>query len=145
MTMKNVSTRWAGGLRFVHTSGSGHALVTDAPEAAGGEDTAPSPVELVLHALIACAGVDVVTILRRMKEPLESLEVAAEAERAAEAPRVYTTIRMHFSVGGNVDPRKVERAIALSETKYCSVAAMLRPGVALASSWEIVTPDRPTN
>ena len=65
-----MTATWAGGLRFVHHSATGHALVTDAPEEAGGTDSAPTPMELVILALIGCTGVDVTSILVKMKQPL---------------------------------------------------------------------------
>jgi putative redox protein len=120
-----MTATWDGGLRFVHTSVSGHALVTDAPETSGGTDTAPSPLELILLGVIGCTGVDVATILTRMKEPLAGLEVSAEFERADEHPRVYTKIHLIYRLRGALDEKKVRRAIELSETKYCSASAMV--------------------
>jgi putative redox protein len=75
--------------------------------------------------LCGCTGYDVVSILRKKREPFTSLEVRAEAERAAEPPTVYTDIRLVYRVGGSVSHKAVEDAVRLSEEKYCSVAAML--------------------
>jgi len=124
--MSNTMTAtWDGGLRFVHTSASGHELVTDGPTAAGGTDTAPSPVELMLLGVLGCTGVDVATILTKMKEPLAGLEVSAEFVRAEKHPRVYTKIHLTYRFRGQLDEKKVQRAIQLSESKYCSAAAMV--------------------
>lgn len=120
-----MTATWDGGLRFVHTSASGHALVTDAPQESGGGGTAPSPLELILLGVIGCTGVDVASILTRMKEPLAGLEVSAVYERAEEHPRVYTRIHLIYRLRGALNEKKVQRAIELSETKYCSASAMV--------------------
>ncbi len=124
MTNKMIAT-WDGGLRFVYTSATGHELVTDGPVDAGGTDTAPTPMELLVLGLIGCTGVDVASILIKMKEPLEGLEVSAEFERAEQHPRVYTKIHLTYRLRGKLTEKKVERAIQLSEGKYCSASAMM--------------------
>ena len=125
-TMKAV---WTGGRRFVHTAATGHEIVTDTPEASGGTDTGPTPMELVLLGVLGCTGVDVAAILEKMQQPLEGLEVEAAFERADDHPRVYTRIHLTYRLKGDLDPQKVQRAIELSEQKYCSASAMVR-GVA---------------
>lgn len=137
MPVKMTAT-WTGGMRFVHQSASGHALVTDAPSEHGGLGSAASPMELLLLGLIGCTGVDVASILERMKQPLEGLEVSAEAERAEEHPRVYTRIHIIYTLKGDLDPKKVERAIDLSETKYCSASAMLGKTAEITNEYRIV-------
>ena len=121
-----MTTTWAGGLRFVHRSASGHAVVTDAPADKGGGGTAPSPMEFVILGLIGCTGVDVVSILQKMRQPLTSCEVQATSERAEDHPRVYTRIHLVYILRGDLDPKKVQRAVELSEKTFCSVSAMLR-------------------
>jgi len=116
---------WDGGMRFVHTSASGHEVITDAPVGGGGTDTAPTPMELILLGVIGCTAVDVTAILTKMKEPLEGLEVTAEYERADEHPRVYTRIHLIYKFKGTLNEKKVVRAIDLSENKYCSASAMV--------------------
>ncbi len=120
-----MTATWSGGLRFVHRSATGHAVVTDGPEAHGGADTAASPMELVILGLIGCTGVDVVNILTKMKQVPAAFEVSATYERAEEHPRVYTKIHLVYTFGGELDEKKVQRAVRLSETTYCSVSAML--------------------
>jgi putative redox protein len=112
---------WTDHDRFMAEASSGHALVVDA----GSEKTASSPVELVLIALCACTGSDVVGILRKKRELFTSLEVHAAAERAETYPKVYTAIRLLYRVGGNVTHKAMEDAVRLSKEKYCSVSAML--------------------
>ncbi|MBT4292531.1 OsmC family protein, partial [bacterium] len=87
--------------------------------------TAPTPMEAVLHALAACAMVDVVSILEKMRLSMESLEVEVSAERADDHPKVFTKIHLKFVVTGDLTENKVQRAIELSTEKYCSISAML--------------------
>jgi len=111
---------WTDNQRFLGLAGSEHGIVVD-----GDRKTANSPMELVLIALCGCTGYDVASILGKKREPFTSLEVRAEAERAATPPTVYTGIRLVYRVGGKVSHKSVEDAVRLSEEKYCSVAAML--------------------
>jgi len=119
--MIEATTLWTDKERFLGQAGSGHAIVVDA----GSEKTASSPVELVLIALCACTASDVVGILRKKREPFTSLEVQAIGERAEDFPKVFTSIRVIYSVGGNVTHKAMEDAVRLSKEKYCSVSAML--------------------
>jgi putative redox protein len=112
---------WANDDRFIGQASSGHALVVDA----GAEKSASSPMELVLIALCGCTASDVVGILRKKREPFTSLEVRARGERAETFPKVFTTIRLTYRVGGKVTPKAMEDAVRLSKEKYCSVSAIL--------------------
>src|SRR5205085_1684377 len=118
--MTEASAIWTNNFRFVGQSSSSHAIVID-----GDKATASSPMELVLIGLCGCTGYDVVSILQKKREPFTSLEVRAQAERAATPPTVYTQIKLVYRVGGKVSHKAVEDAVRLSEEKYCSVAAML--------------------
>ena len=112
---------WIDKQRFAAKAGSNHSIVVD-----GDRETASSPTELVLLGLCGCTGYDVVSILRKKREPFTSVEVRAEADRAPEPPTVFTEIRLVYRVGGKVSHKAVEDAVKLSEEKYCSVSAMLR-------------------
>jgi putative redox protein len=112
---------WTEKQRFTCTASSGHTIIVDGDKEAGN-----SPMELVLIGLCSCTGYDVVSILKKKREPFTSLEVRAEAERAAGPPSVYTDIHLIYRIGGKVSPKAVEDAVKLSEEKYCSVAAMLQ-------------------
>lgn len=136
--MNTMTCTWTGGLRFVHTANSGHAVVTDAPRESGGEGSAASPMELVLLGLIGCTGVDVVSILQKMQQPVRDFAVRADYERSEDHPRVYTKIHLTYTVTGDVSESKLQRAIKLSEETFCSVSAMLRPTVAITHSYEIL-------
>jgi putative redox protein len=118
---------WTDNQRFLGVASSGHGIVVD-----GDRKTGNSPMELVLIALCGCTGYDVASILGKKREPFTSIEVRAEAERAATPPTVYTEIRLVYRVGGNVSHKAVEDAVRLSEEKYCSVAAMLHQTVKIS-------------
>ncbi len=112
---------WTDGDRFLAEAASHHAIVVDA----GNEKSANSPVELLLIALCACSGSDVVSILRKKREPFRSVDVRAEADRSEEFPKVFTAIRVVYRISGKVARTSVEHAVSLSKEKYCSVSAML--------------------
>src|SRR5271166_5074869 len=119
--MVEAKTIWTDKDRLVGEATSRHALVLDAGEV----KTASTPMELVLIALCGCTASDVVGILRKKREPFTGLEVVAQAERAAEHPKVYTQIKLVYRVRGKVTHKAVEDAVRLSKEKYCSVSAML--------------------
>ena len=121
--MVEARVQWTDGERFVAEASSGHALVVDSDRE---RNTAAGPMELVLVGLCACTATDVVSILRKKREPFTRVEVRAEAERAKQPPTVYETIKLIYTVGGQVSKKAVEDAVRLSEEKYCSVSAMLQ-------------------
>lgn len=120
---------------FIGITPSGHAQVLDTN---GTRRAAASPMELLLIALGACTAVDVAEILRKKRERVSSYRVEIRGTRRDEHPRHYVRMEVrHFVRGRNVSPRSVEQAIQLSEEKYCSVAATLRPTVEIVSTYEI--------
>jgi putative redox protein len=126
------------GITFAGTANSNHWVVMDGPEEFGGSSAAARPKELLLLALAGCTGSDIVTILQKKRAPLTRLELNVTAEQAEEHPLVYTRIHVEYVLHGEgLRPQDVERAIELSETKYCSVSAMLRPAVAITHSYRI--------
>lgn len=130
---------WRGEASFTGESESGHSLLIDGPPAEGGRNQGPRPMELVLLGLGACTAFDVVAILRKSRQEVVDCVAELEAERAAEAPKVFTRIHVHFRVSGRaLDPKKVERAITLSSTKYCSATAMLRKTAHISYDFELV-------
>ncbi len=132
--MTEATVQWTDNDRFVGISSSRHSIVMDAAK----EKSANSPMELVLIGLCGCTATDVVTILRKKREPFTTLEVHARAERAPEPPTVYTSIHLIYRVGGKVSHKAMEDAVRLSEEKYCSVAAMLSKTAKIAYSIEYV-------
>jgi len=116
------SARWQENMTFKALSDSGHTIVfdADASHAAG-----PTPMEAVLMALCGCTSVDVVSILKKKREPFTGLTVSAVAQQAPAPPRVFTKIELIYRVTGNVSRKAMEDAVALSKNKYCSVSMML--------------------
>ncbi len=129
-----VELAWEGALRFRGQAGS-NAVVVDSDGRAG-----PSPVQDLALALAGCMSVDVVHILERGRQPLRGLRARLRAERAADDPHRVVTVDLRFTVTGEVPADKVERAIALSREKYCSVWHSLRQDIAFTTSFEIAAP-----
>ncbi len=96
-----------------------------------------TPMEVLAVALGACTGMDVVSILQKMREPLEGFEVEVRGERADEHPRRFTSLEVVYRLRGKLNSAKVRRAIDLSESRYCSVGATLRPALPLTSRFVI--------
>ena len=132
--------QWAGEALFLGESGSGHAVVMDGPPEAGGRNLGIRPMEMLLIGLGGCSNFDVVSILRKGRQPVESCEVFLDAERAGEVPKVFTRIHLHFVVKGRgLKEAQVKRAVELSAEKYCSASIMLgRAGVDISHDYEIV-------
>ena len=118
--MIQASATWKQQFQFEGKGNGGIPVAMD-----GDGKTGNSPTDLVLIALCGCTAYDVVSILKKKREPLTGLEVSAEAEKAADAPRVYTSIKLLYRVSGKVTRKAAEDAVRLSEEKYCSVSAML--------------------
>lgn len=128
--------RYAGEDLFVGISPSGHAQVLETDHERA---SAATPMELLLIALGSCTAVDVISILRKKRQEITSYHVEVRGRRRAEHPRAYTRMEVrHVVRGRNVSEKALVQAIELSETKYCSVAATLRPGVELLTSYEII-------
>lgn len=124
---------------FMAQTESGHALVMDGAPEGGGRNLGPRPMETVLAGTGGCSAYDVVTILRKARQPVKDCEVILEAERAAQDPKVFTRIHMHFIVKGTgVRKEHVERAVQLSAEKYCSASIMLGKTAQITHDYEIV-------
>ncbi|HFN4064181.1 OsmC family protein [Pseudomonas aeruginosa] len=132
--------QWAGEAMFLGESGSGHMVVMDGPPDHGGRNLGVRPMEMVLIGLGGCTNFDVVSILKKARQPVESCEAFLEAERADEEPKVFTKIHVHFVVKGRgLKEAQVKRAVELSAEKYCSASIMLgRGGVEITHDYEIV-------
>lgn len=122
--------KWIEQASFVTESGSGHAVVMDGAPEHGGRNLGIRPMEAVLMGLGACTAFDVVSILKKSRQQIADCVVELEADRAEEAPKVFTRIRMVYRVSGkHLDASRVHRAVTLSAEKYCSATAMLRDRV----------------
>jgi putative redox protein len=133
--MQTATIQWTGGEEFVATMPSGHKVPFDADRK---HNAAPGPMEMLLGALGACTSVDVILILAKKRQKLASLDVTISGERASEPPAVWTKIEMVYTLSGQLDEKAVRDAIELSQTKYCSVAAMLRKTAAITYRFEIL-------
>jgi putative redox protein len=120
------TARLQGGMRFLGESGSGHTLMMDAEDHAGGENAGFRPMELLMVGLAGCTAMDVISILRKKREDVTDYEVRVTGERAEDHPKVYTNVTItHIVTGRHVRPESVARAVELSETKYCGASATL--------------------
>ena len=135
--------KWLDFMSFVGESDSGHSVVMDSSPDFGGRDLGIRPMEMLLLGLGGCTGIDVVSILQKSRQDLVDCEVEIEAERAAEIPKVFTKIHVHFIVSGNdLDPKKVANAVSLSADKYCSASRMLEKAAEITHDFEIRSPAR---
>ena len=135
--MQTARVQWVGKERFVAQAPSGHMVALDSDRAS---NEAPGPMELLLVALGACTATDVVSVLAKKRQKLDSLEVEVSGERAAEPPTVWVKLEIVYKLRGLLDEKAVQHAIQLSEEKYCSVAAMLRKTATITFRYEIVAP-----
>jgi putative redox protein len=127
---------FAGNDLFIGITPSGHALTLDTNHE---RNAAPTPMELLLLALGSCTGVDVLSILQKKRETVTDYRVEVRGERREDHPRSYKRMEVHHIVWGrNISEKSVMQAIELSEAKYCSVAATLRPTAEIVSSYEII-------
>ena len=117
---------WKGGLAFTGSSDSGYLIPLDAKKSAGGHDLGFQPLQLFAIGLVGCTAMDVISILEKKRQEVTDFEVSAQIQRAEEHPRVFTRILIEYTVTGkNLDRAAVERAVELSETRYCPAQAML--------------------
>src|SRR5467141_4719968 len=121
--MQTARVKWVGQEQFLALTPLCHAMPLDSDR---GSNAAPGPMEMLLVALGACTATDVVGILAKKRQKLESLEVEVSGERAAEPPAVWMKLEIVYKLRGDLDEQAVKHTIQLSEEKYCSVAAMLR-------------------
>jgi putative redox protein len=135
--MLNATVRHAGVSSFLARGNSNHWVAMDASDKVGGENAAARPKELLLFALGGCTAFDVVHVLGKRRRGFRAFEVELTAEEAAEHPMVFTKVEMTYRIEADDLPvAEVERAVRLSQEKYCSVSAMLRK--AFPISWKVV-------
>lgn len=135
-SVPKATVRFAGDELFIGITPSGHAVTLDTKHE---RSSAPSPVELLLVALGSCTAVDVIGILTKKRQKVSAYTVEISGERRDEHPRSYKSMLVHHVlIGTDISDKAVAQAIELSETKYCSVAATLRPTVEIHSSFEII-------
>ena len=139
MVTKTAFVKQVQGITFVGKTDSNHWITMDGPESFGGSDAGIRPKELILLSLAGCTGSDVVAILQKKKIDLKGFEINIKAEQQEAHPQVFTKIHLEFLFyGKNIAEKDVERAIELSQTKYCSVTVMLQKAVEITHSFKIV-------
>lgn len=137
--MQTATVKWVGEQQFLATLPSGHAVPIDADRQ---HNSAPGPMEMMLAALGSCTGTDVVLILAKKRQKLESLEIVINGERAAEPPTVWAKLEVLYRLRGTLEEQAVARAIELSQTKYCGAIATLRKTAEISFRYEIIPPEK---
>lgn len=133
-----ISSEWKGGLEF-ESDVDGHKVITDAPIANNGQDRGPSPKKLQLVALAGCTGMDVISILKKMRVNVEKYNVIVEGEMREEHPKYYERMHIIYEFGGKDLPiEKLKKAIKLSEETYCGVEALYRKAIEVTSEIRIL-------
>lgn len=133
-----VSTKWLENMSF-ESEINGHKLVIDAKEEVGGQDRGPRPKPLMLAALGGCTSMDVISILKKMRVELKSLNVIVEGELSEEHPKRFTKMHVIYEVeGDNLPMDKIEKAVSLSEDKYCGVNAVYKEVMEITNEIRII-------
>ncbi|MBI5962183.1 MAG: OsmC family protein [Chloroflexi bacterium] len=139
---REVSTSWQGGTAFLGTNKDGAQIQIGKLEGQSGV----GPMEAVLTALAACTGDDVLAILNKKRQHVTELKINVRGKRAENPPKVYTEIHVEYILRGNdLQEKDIEKAIRLSEEKYCSVGAMLGKTARICTSFKMLTLDETTN
>ena len=136
--IKHAQVKWIENHKFAGTSNSGKSIIMDASADMGG-GSAVTPGELVFLALGGCTGIDVVSILNKMRVPFRDLKIDIEGEPVETHPKTYKWIKITYRIFGAADKDKASQAVALSQDKYCSVSAIIKPSTNLTH--EIVFED----
>jgi putative redox protein len=124
MTTANIT--WVEDMQFVGQGETGHAIVMDSSEEVGGHNTGARPMEVLLMGVLGCTAMDVMSILKKKRQPITGLKIFATGDRAAEHPKYYTKIHLEYVAYGDVELEALERSAQLSEDKYCSAIATVR-------------------
>lgn len=136
--MTEVKAKWTEGMQFVARANSGHAIVMDTVPQVGGMDSAVRPMELLLVGLAGCTGMDVISILRKMRVEFDNFEVRVKAERASQHPKLYTKIELAYLIWGREIPEDMyKKAINLSQERYCAASVMLGKTAQLTHTYRI--------
>lgn len=134
----NYVTKWIDEMAF-ETKIDGHSVVMDATKKYGGMDRGPRPKPLLIAALTGCTGMDVASILNKMKVTYDSFEIETETDMTDEHPKTYTKMHLIYKFKGNDLPiKKIEKAVKLSQEKYCGVSALLEKGLELTYAIETI-------
>ena len=134
----SVTTQWKGNIAF-ETEVNGHKLIMDAPEAGGGTNLGPSPKKLLLSAIAGCSGMDIVSILKKMRVEVKDLSIEVQGDVADTDPKYYTKMHVIYSItGSNLPMDKLEKAVRMSEETYCGVGALYRKAIEVTSEIKVI-------
>ena len=134
-----VEVKQADGSTLIGKGESGHWIVMDAPREFGGHEAGCKPMELMLLSLAGCTAIDIISLLNKMKVDFNDLQVKVSADRAPEHPKVFSSIKLEYYIfGKNLDEKKIEKAIRLSQEKYCSISAMLKHSVPMTYTYKLI-------
>ncbi len=129
-----LSINWKGKMAFSGVTPTGHEFIMDAAPEVGGENSGPRPTELLLEAVAGCTGIDIISILHKMRLEPSAFQMDVKGERAEEHPKRFTTINIHYALDGELPEDKVVRAIQMSKDKYCSVSHSLNAEITVSYS-----------
>jgi putative redox protein len=137
--MPHAKVTYTNGLQFVGESSSGHAIVMDGDPKVGGHNTGLRPMELLLVGLGGCAGMDVISIMKRKKQDVTGLDINVKGQKAENYPKKFTDINIEFIIKGrNISEDALKKSIDLSMNKYCSVKATLEGTAKINYSYKII-------
>src|SRR3954447_23193403 len=129
-----LTVKWAENMAFSGVTASGHEIRMDAAEEIGGQNSGARPMELVLYAVAGCTGIDIISILKKMRLEPTSFQMDVKGNRAEDHPKRFTQIHIHYALEGELPEDKVFRAIQLSNDKYCSVSHSLNADITTSYS-----------
>jgi putative redox protein len=135
----DAAVTWDHGMSFTGSADSGFEVALGTDPSVGGDNDGMRPMELILTGLAGCTAMDVMSILSKKRQKITGFEVRAHTDRANEHPKVFTAIHLHYVVRGEgIDHAAVERAMELSETKYCPAQAMLSKVATITMTYEVI-------
>ena len=137
--MGAITLRWVEDKMMVASDTNGHSIVIGRSPDPQHQWIGVKPSDLLLMAVASCASYDVIEILNKQHEPLEDIKIICTGDQLTDPPYTFTRIHLQYQVSGAVNPEKLQRAIHLSEDKYCSVISTLRQGALVTSSFEILS------
>lgn len=137
-----LTINWKEKMAFAGVTPSGHEFIMDAAPEVGGENSGPRPTELLLEAVAGCTGIDIISILQKMRLEPTAFQIDVKGDRAEDHPKRFTTINIHYALDGELPEDKVVRAIQLSKDKYCSVSHSLNAEITVSYSINGVTGEK---
>jgi putative redox protein len=135
--MGKITVRWLEGTMMAASDSNGHSIVIGRSPDENFVWAGVKPSDLLLMSVAACSAYDVVEILTKQRQPLEDIKVFCDGDQLSDPPYTFTKIHVRYEVRGDVNPEKLEKAIALSEEKYCSVMATLKKAVPITSEYKL--------